>query len=77
MSTQNKKRREFLVILYLGNDKGAKSAVSKLGLRTESDLVSFAAIDCTDNVGNWVDPNATVFDSGSAHDVQLIDWLAK
>jgi len=77
MSTQNKKRSEFLVILYLSSDKSAQLAVSKLGLRTESDLVSFAAIDCNDNVGNWVDPNATVFDSGTKHDVQLIDWLAK
>lgn len=77
MSTQNQKRHEFLVILYLSSDKGAQLAVSKLGMRTGTDLVSFAAIDCKDNVGNWVDPKASVYDSGSAHDVQLIDWLAK
>lgn len=77
MSTQTQKRREFLVVLYLGGDKSAKLAVSKLGMRTGTDLVSFAAIDCEDNVGNWVDPKASVYDSGSAHDIQLIDWLAK
>lgn len=77
MSTQTQKRSEFLVVLYLSSDKNAQLAVRKLGMRTGTDLVSFAAINCEDNVGNWVDPKANVFESGSAHDVQLIDWLAK
>ena len=65
MSTQTQKRSEFLVVLYLSSDKNAQLAVRKLGMRTGTDLVSFAAINCEDNVGNWVDPKANVFESFS------------
>ena len=71
------KPREFLVVLYSKSDENALLALNKLGERTKGDLATFATVDCGDNGESSVDPKSIVFRDGLAHQVLLIDWLAK
>ena len=71
------KPREFLVVLYSKSDENALLALNKLGERTKGDLATFATVDCDDNGESSVDPKSIVFRDGLAHQVLLIDWLAK
>jgi len=77
MSSRIQKPLEFLVVLHTSLDFSSVTALKKLGERTRGDLSAFATINCDANIGSWVDPVATIYQSGFARHVQLIDWLAR
>ena len=61
MTSIMEKRRDFLVILFSGEDKAAHLSLEKLGERSNGDLRSFATVDCSENSEIWIDPTSTVF----------------
>ena len=76
MTSLIEKRRDFLVILYSGEDRAAQLSLEKLGERSNGDLRSFATVDCVKNSEIWIDPTSTVFQNGDSLGTGLIDWLA-